>query len=178
MISLCHHHPPINTPCRGTTNQLSWLPVADLVGSFPTNHPWWEVSAPKNWKPFTGITQFESKRWEKHKVEKPFRLGMWVRGSHSQVSAHWGDSRTSNPSSSRVPSVAFPHSKDFCKSLAHRGQQETFNSQYSPKSHNKQAESLLASDLLFTPKAALRSGTAQGKAASKGSFRSSFPLAH
>lgn len=53
-----------------------------------------------------------------------------------------------------------------------------FNSQYSPKSHNKQAESLLASDLLFTPKAALRSGTAQGKAASKGSFRSSFPLAH
>lgn len=77
MIYLCHHHPPINTPCRGTTNKLSWLPVADLVGSFPANHPWWEVSAPKNWKPFTGITQFESKRWEKHKVEKPFRLGMW-----------------------------------------------------------------------------------------------------
>lgn len=58
-------------------NKPTWLPVADLVGSFPTNHPWWEVSAATNWKPFIGITQFRRKCWEKHEMEKPFRLGMW-----------------------------------------------------------------------------------------------------
>lgn len=86
--------PSYKNPCRRTTSQLSWLPVANLVGNFPTNHPWWEVSAPKNWKPFTGITQFQRKHWEKHKMEKPFRLGMWeVPIPRSPLP--WGDSRTS-----------------------------------------------------------------------------------
>lgn len=83
-------------PFRRTTNQLSWGPVADLVGNFPTHHLWWEVSAPKNWNPFTGITRFQRKCWEKQKREKPFRLGMWeVPIPRSPV--HWGDSRTSKP---------------------------------------------------------------------------------
>lgn len=96
-ISLCHHYPPIKPPCRSTSSQLSWLPVADLVGNFPANHPWWEVSAPKNWKPFTGITQFPRKRWEKHKMENSLRLGMW-----EVPGLHWGDSS----SSSRAPSFS------------------------------------------------------------------------
>lgn len=118
----CHHCPPIKTPCR-TTNHLSWGPVADLVGNSPTHHLWWEVSAPKNWNPFTGITDFKENvgkstrgkspsDWECERFPFPGLL-------FTEVTAG-----PQNPSSSRAPSVAFPHSKDFCR-------QEMFNSHYS-----------------------------------------------
>lgn len=175
MIYLCHQYPPINTPCRRTTIQLFWLPAADLVGSFPINHPWWEVSAPKNWKPFTGITQFQRKCWEKHKKEKSFRLGMGeVPILRSPV--HWDDSRTSHPSTSRAPSEAFPHSKDFSGLWLTPAGNIQFSLFPLRATINKQNPG--APDLLFTFKAALRSGTAQAKAASKGIFRISLPLVH
>lgn len=153
-ISTCLHYPPVKSPCRRTTNQLSWLPAADLVGNFPTNHPWWEVSALENWKPFTGITEFQRQRWEKQEMEKPFRLGM------REVPIHWGDSRTSKPQQQQQSSCSgFSSSQRFHLTPAGNVQ----SSLSLPKSHNKQAESPVASDLLFTPKAALGRGTEQGK---------------
>lgn len=177
ITSLCHHYPPIKTPCRRTTHQLSWLPrLLTWLAIFQQTILGGRCQLLK-----TGSHSQKRKRCEKHiskktvgkaQEGKALQTGN-ARGSHSQVccSLRWHQN-LKNPAAAELLQWHFLIPKIF----AHASRKHSILI-IPLKSHNKQAESPVASDLLFTPKAALRSGIAQDEAASKGSFRTSFPLA-